>query len=61
MNWPNCSTDKFLKKKVNLTVVPMENWNRDEWFDQTSLPWILPSPNLPTPDSAHRIPGTGDA
>jgi uncharacterized protein YbbC (DUF1343 family) len=49
--------DKFLKKKVNLTVVPMENWTRDEWFDQTSLPWILPSPNLPTPDSAAVYPG----
>jgi uncharacterized protein YbbC (DUF1343 family) len=35
----------------------MENWTRDEWFDQTSLPWILPSPNLPTPDSAAVYPG----
>jgi uncharacterized protein YbbC (DUF1343 family) len=49
--------DKFLPKKVKLTVVPMENWTRDEWFDQTSLPWILPSPNLPTPDSAVVYPG----
>ena len=49
--------DKFLKKKVNLTVVPMENWTRNEWFDQTSLPWILPSPNLPTPESATVYPG----
>jgi len=39
--------DKFLKTKVKLTVVPMENWSRDEWFDETSLPWVLPSPNLP--------------
>lgn len=48
---------KFLTKKVNLTVVPMENWTRDEWFDETSLPWILPSPNLPTPDSTIVYPG----
>jgi len=41
--------DKFLKKKVNLTVVPMENWSRDEWFDDTSLPWTLPSPNFRHP------------
>ena len=49
--------DKFLVKKANLTVVPMENWSRDEWFSETSLPWILPSPNLPTPESATVYPG----
>jgi uncharacterized protein YbbC (DUF1343 family) len=49
--------DKFLKKKVKLTVVPMENWSRNEWFDETSLPWIMPSPNLPTIDSAAVYPG----
>ena len=48
---------RFLPKKVNLTVVPMENWTRSEWFDETSLPWVLPSPNLPTPDSAMVYPG----
>ena len=49
--------DRFLTKKANLTVVPMENWSRDEWFDETSLPWVLPSPNLPTPESATVYPG----
>ena len=49
--------DKFLKTKVKLTVVPMENWSRDEWFDETGLPWVLPSPNLPTPESATVYPG----
>src|SRR5580704_4911782 len=49
--------DKFLTNKVQLTVVPMENWTRDEWFDQTSLPWVIPSPNLPTLDSATVYPG----
>lgn len=49
--------DHFLKKKVKLTVVPMENWSRNEWFDETSLPWVLPSPNLPTLDSAAVYPG----
>ncbi|MEI9961821.1 MAG: DUF1343 domain-containing protein [Limisphaerales bacterium] len=48
---------KFLTNKVNLTVVPMENWTRNEWFDETSLPWVLPSPNLPTPESATVYPG----
>ena len=49
--------EKFLTRKVNLTVVPMENWSRDEWYDETSLPWILPSPNLPTLDAATVYPG----
>ncbi len=48
---------KFLKQKAKLTVVPMENWTRAEWFDETSLPWVLPSPNLPTPESATVYPG----
>jgi uncharacterized protein YbbC (DUF1343 family) len=48
---------KFLPKKCQLTVVPMENWTRDEWFDETGLPWVLPSPNLPTPGSATVYPG----
>jgi uncharacterized protein YbbC (DUF1343 family) len=41
----------------SLTIVPMEGWSRDSWFDQTGLPWIPPSPNLPTPDSAIVYPG----
>lgn len=48
---------KFLPKKADLTVVPMENWHRDEWFDETSLPWVLPSPNMPTLDTATVYPG----
>lgn len=49
--------DKYLSHKAKLTVVPMENWTRDEWFDETSLPWVLPSPNLPTLDAATVYPG----
>lgn len=33
----------------NLTVVPCEGWKRDTLFDATGLPWILPSPNIPSP------------
>ena len=47
----------YLKKPAKLTVVPMENWSRDEWWDETSLPWVLPSPNLPSLDSATVYPG----
>ena len=42
----------------NLTVVPMDAWRRDYWFDQTGLPWVQPSPNLPTVDSAVVYPGS---
>jgi len=49
--------DKFLGQKAKLTVVPMEGWKRTMWFDQTGLPWIIPSPNMPTPDTATVYPG----
>jgi uncharacterized protein YbbC (DUF1343 family) len=49
--------DKYLSHKANLTVVPMEKWKRDEWFDETGLPWVIPSPNLPTLDAATVYPG----
>jgi uncharacterized protein YbbC (DUF1343 family) len=42
----------------DLTVVGMEGWKRDYWFDQTGLPWVQPSPNLPTLDSAVVYPGS---
>jgi uncharacterized protein YbbC (DUF1343 family) len=41
----------------DLTIVPMKGWHRFHWFDQTGLPWIQPSPNLPTLDSATVYPG----
>jgi len=41
----------------NLTVIQMEDWRRDYWFDQTGLPWVQPSPNIPTLDSATVYPG----
>jgi uncharacterized protein YbbC (DUF1343 family) len=41
-----------------LMVVEMEGWSRDMWFDGTGLPWVQPSPNLPTLDTATVFPGT---
>lgn len=41
---------------ANLTVVPMENWRRSTWFDETSLKWVRPSPNLPSLTSALLYP-----
>ena len=41
----------------NLTVIPMEGWNRSMWYDETKLPWVIPSFNIPTLDSATVFPG----
>ena len=45
------------KIDCNLSVVPMKGWKRSKWFDQTGLPWVPPSPNIPTLDSAVVYPG----
>ena len=37
---------------ADLHVVPVAGWRRAEWFDETGLPWVRPSPNLPTLASA---------
>ena len=41
----------------DLEVVTMQGWRRAMWFDETRLPWVLPSPNIPTPDTATVYPG----
>ncbi len=42
----------------SLTVIEMQGWRRDHWFDRTGLPWVQPSPNLPTLTSATVYPGS---
>jgi uncharacterized protein YbbC (DUF1343 family) len=44
---------------ADLTVVPLRNWKRDEWFDATGLPWINPSPNMRNLIQATLYPGIG--
>ncbi|HSB07888.1 MAG TPA: DUF1343 domain-containing protein [Blastocatellia bacterium] len=41
-----------------LEVVNMEGWRREMWFDNTGLSWVLPSPNMPTIDTAAVYPGS---
>jgi uncharacterized protein YbbC (DUF1343 family) len=41
----------------DLTVVPMRGWRRSMSFADTGLPWVMPSPNMPTPDTALVYPG----
>lgn len=46
-------------KKVDLTVIPMEGWKRDMTFTETGMPWVLPSPHMPTPETAIYYPASG--
>lgn len=43
--------------RCDLTVVPMRGWRRDMRWEDTGLPWVAPSPNMPTPDTARVYPG----
>ena len=42
---------------ADLEVIPLEGWRRAMYLDETALPWVIPSPNLPTLDSAIVYPG----
>jgi uncharacterized protein YbbC (DUF1343 family) len=42
----------------DLEIVKMDGWERGDWQDQTDAPWVMPSPNIPTIDSATVFPGT---
>ena len=43
---------------ADLTVVEMENWQRPMYYEDTGLPWVMPSPNMPTVETAVVYPGT---
>lgn len=45
--------------EADLTVVRCEGWTRDLWFDQTGLPWTIPSPNMRSLTAAALYPGVG--
>jgi len=40
-----------------LHIVPLDGWKRSMTFAETGLPWVMPSPNMPTPDTALVYPG----
>jgi uncharacterized protein YbbC (DUF1343 family) len=48
--------DKFYPS-LDLHIIPMKEWERKMWFDKTRLPWVMPSPNMPTLDTAIVYPG----
>ena len=41
-----------------LEVIPMKGWRRKSYYDETGLPWVMPSPNVPTLETAVVYPGT---
>ncbi len=43
---------------ADLDVIPMDGWTRGMYYDHTGLPWVMPSPNMPTLDTALVYPGT---
>ena len=45
------------KLDLELAVITLRGWSRDMWFEHTGLPWVLPSPNMPTVDTALVYPG----
>ena len=45
------------KLELDLHVITMRGWDRDTRFEHTGLPWVLPSPNMPTVDTALVYPG----
>jgi uncharacterized protein YbbC (DUF1343 family) len=49
--------DNALALHADLVVVPVLGWRRSMWFDETGLPWVKPSPNLPTLTSGLLYPG----
>jgi len=48
----------WAKGKNNLKIIKMQHWKRDMFFEDTKLPWILPSPNLARAESACTFPAT---
>lgn len=63
--WPVCARHgmtageyaRFLETGVDLQVIEMRGWRRELHFHETGLPWVMPSPNMPTPDTALVYPG----
>jgi len=52
-----CLFNDFFGIGCDLEIIPMKGWRRNMYFQDTGLPWIAPSPNLPTPVSTAVYPG----
>lgn len=47
----------YFNNKADVTIIKMENWNREKYWDDFNLTWIKPSPNIPTIETAIVYPG----
>ena len=54
-----CSSTPSARSAPTLTVVELEGWRRDQWFDHTGLAWVNPSPNMRNLNQATLYPGIG--
>ena len=52
---PNCKRTSI---NCDLEIIRVENWKRSSFLDETNIPWVIPSPNMPTLDTAIVYPGT---
>lgn len=50
--------NKEFSINCDLEVIVMDEWSREDYYDETDAPWVMPSPNMPTVDSAVVFPGT---
>lgn len=49
--------EEWINNQPELKVISMDGWSRSVWFDETDLPWIKPSPNIPDLETAIVYPG----
>lgn len=50
--------NKEFEINCELEVITMDNWAREDFYDETDAPWVMPSPNIPTVDTTVVFPGT---
>lgn len=50
--------NKDFELHCDLEVITMDGWSREDYGDETDCPWVMPSPNMPTVDTAVVFPGT---
>ncbi len=52
------SDQSWIEAVPSIEVVPLTEWSRDMWYDETGMPWVPPSPNIPNLETAIVYPGT---
>ena len=50
--------NKEFEINCDLEIITMDNWSREDFYDETDAPWVMPSPNIPTVDTTVVFPAT---